>query len=221
MLKSLRKHARYFYVLFVLVILSFVLWVPGMDRNDRSQRETLARIGDDVITQQEFWRSYDNAQELYRDVYKEKYDDAMQAQLKRDVLGGMIKGRILMIAAAESGVSVSDQELNDTIVSDPAFSREGVFSVEVYQNTLRLNRMNPAMYEAAKRRDLLLRKMTSVYENAVDLAPSELSGVSMDNELRAALGDALLDEKRQGAVLSFVNAYKKRLKLEVNEDLVL
>ena len=145
----------------------------------------------------------------------------MQAQLKRDVLGGMIKGRILMIAAGESGVSVSDQELNDAIVSDPTFSREGVFSVEIYQNTLRLNRLNPARYEDSKRRDLLLKKITSVYENAVDLAPSELSGVSRDNELRAALEDALLDEKQQGAVLSFVNAYKKRLNLEVNENLVL
>ncbi len=221
MLKSLRKHARYFYVLFVLVILSFVLWVPGMNRDDQGQRATLARIGDEVITQEEFWRSYDNAQELYRDVYKEQYDEAMQAQLKQQVLNSLITGRILMIAAAESGVSVSDQELNDTIISNPTFSREGIFSAEIYQNTLRLNRMTPVMYESLKRRDLLLAKMRSIYENAVDLSPSEFSGVSQDNELRAALEDAVLDEKRQGAVLSFVNAYKRRLKFEVNENLVL
>ena len=58
MLKSLRKHARYFYVLFVLVILSFVLWVPGMNRDSgQDAGQPLARIGDDVITQEEFWRS--------------------------------------------------------------------------------------------------------------------------------------------------------------------
>ncbi len=220
MLKSLRKHARYFYVLFVLVILSFVLWVPGMN-NDRSQRAMLARIGDEVITQEEFWRTYDNAQELYRDVYKEQYDEAMQAELKQQVLNSLITGRILMIAAAESGISVSDQELNDSIISNPAFAREGIFSVEIYQNTLRLNRLTSGRYEESKRRDLLLAKMRSIYENAVDLAPSEFSGVSQDNELRSALEDAILDEKRQGAVLSFVNAYKKRFKFEVNENLVL
>ncbi len=220
MLKSLRKHARYFYVLFGIIILSFVLWVPGMN-NDRSEVTDLAKIGDNVITQDEFWRSYDNAQQLYRDAYKEKFDDAMQAQLKRDVLGGMIQSRILMVAAAESGVSVSDQELNDSIVSNPAFARDGVFSVEMYQGILRQNRLNPAKYEEAKRGELLMKKMRSVYENAVDLAPSELSSVSRDNELRAALEDALIDEKRQGAVLSFVNAYKKRIKFEVNENLVL
>ena len=222
MLKSLRKHARYFYVLFVLVILSFVLWVPGMDRDNlQDARQPIARMGDDVITQEEFWRSYDNASNMYRDLYKEEFDEGMQLQLKRDVLGGLLQGRILMAAAAKSGISVSDQEINDAITSDPNFKRNGVFSVEVYKGVLRLNRMNPAFYEDAKRRELLIRKMRSVYEHAVDLVPVELSGVEEDNELRDSLADMLLDEKRQGAVISFVNAYKKRLNMEVNENLLL
>ncbi len=222
MLKSLRKHARYFYVLFVLVILSFVLWVPGMNQDGgQDASQPIASIGDDVITQEEFWRSYDNAQDLYRDLYKEKFDEQMQQRLKRDVLGGLLQGRILMAAAAKSGISVSDQEINDAITTDPNFMRDGVFSVDVYRNVLRLNRMNPAFYEDAKRKELLVRKMRSVYEHAVDLVPVELSGVEEDNELREALEDTLLGEKQQGALLSFVNAYKKRLNLEVNENLLL
>lgn len=222
MLKSLRKHARYFYVLFVLVILSFVLWVPGMNRDrEQGSGQPLARIGDDVITQEEFWRSYDNAKNMYRDLYKEKFDENMEARLKRDVLGGLLQGRILMAAAAKSGISVSDREINDSITSDPNFKRDGVFSVEIYKSVLRLNRMKPAFYEDAMRRELLIRKMRSVYEHAVDLVPVELSGVEEDNELRGSLEDMLLDEKRQGAVISFVNAYKKRLDMEVNENLLL
>ncbi len=222
MLKSLRKHARYFYVLFVLVIFSFVLWVPGMNRdNSQESRQPLARIGDDVITQEEFWRSYDNAQALYRDVYKEEFDEKMQAQLKRNVLGGLIQGRILIAAATRSGITISDQEVNESITSDLTFAREGSFSLELYQNILRQNRMTPAFYEDAKRQEILVKKMRAIYSNAVDLVPQELSGVEEDNELREALEDSLLEEKQQGAVVSFVNAYKERLNLEVNESLLL
>ncbi len=221
MLKSLRQHARYFYVLFVLVILSFVLWVPGMDRRNQEDTGTIAQIGDEVITQEEFWRSYENAQELYRDVYKDKFDEGMQAQLKQQVLNNIVTGRILMVAAVDSGISVSDKELNDAIVTNPAFFRNGMFSSETYQSILKRNRLNTGKYEDAKRRELLIAKMRSVYLNAVDLAPSEFAGVSQDNELRAALEDTILNEKRQGAVLSFVNAYKRRLKYEVNENLIL
>ncbi len=222
MLKSLRKHARYFYVLFVLVILSFVLWVPGMNQDGgQDAGQPIARIGDDVITQEEFWRGYDNAKNMYRDIYKEKFDEKMEVQLKRDVLGGLLQGRILMAAAAKSGISVSDQEINDSITSDPNFMRDGVFSVEIYKSILRLNRLNPAFYEDAKRRELLIRKIRSVYEHAVDLVPMELSGVEEDNELRDSLVDMLLGEKKQGAVISFVEAYKKRLNMEVNENLLL
>jgi len=47
-------------------------------------------------------------------------------------------------------------------------------------------------------------------------------GLSRDHiEFDYTLEDTLHDEKQQGALLSFVNAYKKRLDLEVNENLLL
>jgi peptidyl-prolyl cis-trans isomerase D len=222
MLKSLRKNARYFYVLFVLVILSFVLWVPGMNQDDRqSGGSVLATIGDEEISVDEFWKRFGQLEDVYKQTYPDSYDDKMQAQLKRDVLVVLVEGRILMAAARASGIIVSDKELNEDIVTDPTFMRDGVFSSEIYKNALRINRFTPARYESLKRNELLVKKMRSVYENAIDLAPSELAGVPEDNELRASLEEMLINEKKRAAVLSFVGGYRKNVKVEINENLVL
>ena len=220
MLSSLRKNAKYFYFLFGLVILSFVLWVPGMD-NQQQQAQYLAIIGDEKITVDEFWRSYERVEDLYAEVYKDKYDDAMRDRLKRDVMSSLIETRVLIIAARDAGLKVSDQEINDAIKADPVFQREGRFDSNLYQSLLRANRMSPVMYEDAKRRDLLRDKMRFIYVSAVDLSPSELESMPEEGELRAALMEALLEEKRQSAVISFVNAYKDSIKVQINQELIL
>ena len=220
MLSSLRNNAKYFYFLFGLVILSFVLWVPGMD-NQQQQAQYLAIIGDEKITVDEFWRSYERVEDLYAEVYKDKYDDAMRDRLKRDVMSSLIESRVLIIAARDAGLKVSDQEINDSIKADPVFQREGRFDSNLYQSLLRANRMSPVMYEDAKRRDLLRDKMRFIYVSAVDLSPSELESMPEEGELRAALMEALLEEKRQSAVISFVNAYKDSIKVQINQELIL
>ena len=220
MLSSLRNNAKYFYFLFGLVILSFVLWVPGMD-NQQQQAQYLAIIGDEKITIDEFWRSYERVEDLYTEVYKDKYDDAMRDRLKRDVMSSLIETRVLIIAARDAGLKVSDQEINDAIKADPVFQREGRFDSDLYQSLLRANRMSPVMYEDAKRRDLLRDKMRFIYVSAVDLSPSELESMPEEGELKSALMEALLEEKRQSAVISFVNAYKDSIKVQINQELIL
>ena len=43
MLQSMRKHAKYFYVLFFVVIISFVFW--GVGTQDKEQALNLVDIG--------------------------------------------------------------------------------------------------------------------------------------------------------------------------------
>jgi len=221
MLGSLRKNAKYFYFLFGVIILSFVLWVPGMNDNNSQQGLAVAIIGDEEITLDEFWRSYDRAEDLYRDIYKEKYDDSMRDGLKQEVLMSLVESRILTIAATHAGISVTDQELNDSILADPTFHKDGAFSSDFYRNILRANRLNPARYEESKRNDLLRMKMRSIYMSAVSLSPTELENIPADSSIRDAMSEALLREKRLGALVSFVNAYKDTLKVQINRDLIL
>ena len=74
MLKMMRHHAKYFYVLFFIIILSFLFWGVGtVDKT--SSGGIVAEVGKQKITQEEYYRAYDNAFKFYRDLYKEKFDE--------------------------------------------------------------------------------------------------------------------------------------------------
>jgi peptidyl-prolyl cis-trans isomerase D len=218
MLKAMRKHARYFYVLFVLVILSFIFWgVGGVDQNAALY---VIEVGKDKVTLEQFWRAHDRMSDLYRDVYQDKFDEKMREELKEQVLETMVDELLLLHAAAEAGITVSDEELQEAITSDPTFTREGVFSSDIYKRTLELNRLTPAYYEAGKRRELVLTKMRRLIEDPVELLPSELEGLKGDEKVVEALKTALLEAKRKAALRSYLQGLKSRLEIKVNKQLV-
>jgi peptidyl-prolyl cis-trans isomerase D len=220
MLHVMRKHAKYFYVLFFLIIITFVFW--GTGTNDTGQQSrTLATVGDETITYEEFQRGLDRAQDLYSSVYKDEYDDDMRDRLKRDVLSALLQSKILAIAARDSGITVSDDEVNEVITTDPVFMRDGRFSTDVYLNTLRLNRISPVAYEASQRNELLIKKMYHIFESAVAVTPAETLSIQGDPELKATIEKSMLEEKRSAVIASFINAYRMGLNITVEEDLLL
>jgi peptidyl-prolyl cis-trans isomerase D len=221
MLKMMRHHAKYFYVLFFIVILSFLFWGVGtVDKT--SSGGIVAEVGKQKITQEEYYRAYDNAFKFYKDLYKEKFDEEMQKKLKlKDtVLDSLISNRVLLLAAAENGIKVSDEELNEAITNEPAFMRNGVFDSEVYQKTLRLSRITPEIYEPMKRQELVITKMTRLIELAANPPVIDLSNVSADEQTIKAMKDALINDARDKAVKSYINVYKKSLKVKEYRQLI-
>lgn len=219
MLKHMRQHAKYFYVLFFLIILSFIFW--GVGTVDRQQGTVpVARIGDDQITTEEFWRSYDRISDLYRDIYGDKFDDQMKEELKQQVLDTLIEGRVLYQAALDAGLTVTDRELQDNITNDPKFTRDGIFDSTVYERTLELNRMNPAYYEALKRRELLTQKMQRIIEASVDILPYEYQDIQGDPQIVEQLKEALIQRKRTAALKSFVEGMKATMEVQVNPSII-
>jgi peptidyl-prolyl cis-trans isomerase D len=213
MLKSMRKHAKYFYVLFVLVILSFIFW--GVGGIDQPTSVPVAVIGEDVITVQDYWNAYQRAVDLYRDIYKEDFDEE-KLNLKKSVLDSLVTEGVLYVAARQAGITVSDAELQEAIVNDPEFMRDGVFNRQIYLRTLELNRMTPRYYEDSRRRDIMREKMKRLIEGSVDLTPPELEKVKGDDTLK----QILLESKRQAALASFIEGLKKQMRITVNEQLV-
>ena len=81
MLKAMRKHAKYFYVLFFIVILSFIFWGVGTVDNTGGV-EVVAEVGKYKITTDEYWKTYDRVYRFYREIYKDKFDEEMEKKLK-------------------------------------------------------------------------------------------------------------------------------------------
>lgn len=220
MLKAMRHHAKYFYVLFFIVILSFIFWGVGtVDQSDKGN--IVAEVGRYKITGEEYWRTYDRMFNFYRDMYKEKFDEEMQKKLKlkEGVLNSLVDNRVLLSAARENGITVTDDELNEAIKNEPAFMKNGSFDSEVYQNRLRLTRLTPETYEAAKREDLMLTKMRRLVELSAFIPSDELVKITgSDDQSTKALQDAMVENARATALRAYVEGAKRGLKIKLHTD---
>jgi len=221
MLKTMRHHAKYFYVLFIIVILSFILWGVGtVDKTGKGN--IVAEVGPYTISGEEYWRAYDNVFKFYRDVYKEKFDEEMQNKLKlKDlVLNSLIESKVLLAAAKSNGITVSDEELNDAIKNEPAFMANGVFDNYVYQNRLRLMRLTPASYEANRRQELIAQKMRRLIELSVYIPESEFSNPSGNEQTAQTMKAAAINREKAKAVQAYVEGLEKNMKIKINKDLL-
>jgi len=221
MIKVMRKHAKYFYFLFFIVILSFIFWgMGGVD--DTGQSEVLAEIGEYKITTNEFWRSYDRASRIYREIYKDKFEEMMkEMNLKEQILDSMVDEHVLLISAQEMGIQVSDQELNDAITREPMFQRDGVFDKEIYVNRLRLNRLTPEVYESMQRQELIVKKLRRLIALSVDTSgiDSEIQ-VSGDEQIVNMIKEQMRSDRNEKAVKSFIEGVKNNIKIVIHKDLI-
>ncbi len=218
MLKAMRHHAKYFYVLFFIVILSFVFWGVGtVDKTEKS--DIVAEVGSSKITAEEYWRTYDRVFKFYRDLYKEKFDEEMQKKLKlkENVLNTLVESRVLLAAARKEGVSVSDEELNENIKNEPAFMKNGAFDADIYQNRLKLMRITPEFYESSKRQELTVEKMRRLIELAA-IVPDSFGNMAADDQTAKALTEALQNSAKTQALKAYIEGFKKGMTVKVYPD---
>lgn len=223
MLKVMRKHAKYFYVLFFIVILTFIFW--GVGTVDKTGGvEVVAEVGKYKITTEEYRKTYDRIYRFYREIYKDKFDEEMEKKmnLKEGVLDSMINERVLLMAAKDAGISVGDEELQESIARDPAFIKDGAFNKDVYLNRLRLGRITPELFENMKRKDLTITKMKQLIEASVDATDidSQLPQTSDNEQAGKMIRQAMLADKKEKALKSYVDGMKKNIKIKVNKQLV-
>jgi peptidyl-prolyl cis-trans isomerase D len=220
MLKVMRQHAKYFYVLFFIVILSFIFW--GVGTVDNKAPNIVAEVGKHKISAEEFWRAYDRANKYYRDLYQDKFDEEMQEKLKIEdtVLKSLINTKLLLIAADEFGISVTTEELHEALVNDPAFSKDGVFDRNIYLNTLRLSRITPEAYESLKHQELLINKVSRLIELSFRIPEDEISSISADEQTMKAIRNAVIGEEKAKVLDAYLNGLKKNIEIKVYKELI-
>ncbi|HIJ60587.1 MAG TPA: SurA N-terminal domain-containing protein [Nitrospirae bacterium] len=205
MLKSMRQNARYFYFLFVIVIISFIFW--GVGNQDDGKIVVIAEVEGYKVTADEYWRSYENARETYRQLFKDQNNEDFEKNLnlKEMILNSLIEQKVLLALADEMKISVTDKELQEAIISDSRFIRDGIFRKEIYLRTLEINRIRPEQFEKSLRQQLIISKLGRYIE-------SSLSSIKdKEDQMKQANINAY-------AVKSFIDQAKNKMKIKIDKS---
>lgn len=223
MLKILSTNKLASYIILVaitvIIIATFVFW--GIGPKDQPQEAIVAQINNEKIYIQEFWRAYENE---YKRISEKgaKKEDIEKLNLKDRVLNSLVERAVLLIAAKDGEISVTENELQDAIKHIEYFQKNGVFNREVYTRALSLNRMTPQSFENMLSEDLIINKMTRLIGETTELSSEEkkiidsLSGGGTQGQL----SEAFRSNKINLAVKAYVEGLKKQLDVKISRDLI-
>ncbi|MCS7242406.1 SurA N-terminal domain-containing protein [Candidatus Caldatribacterium sp.] len=197
MLKILRQKAKYFYFLFFIVIITFVFYF-GWDIAREAEPIYVAEVAGKKITKERFWREYEETRRVYKEILKQKENKEMENFIKNKVLEDLINEEVIMWFAQKYKIEATEKEIQDAIVNDPRFKRDGVFQKEIYFQVLKLNRITPAQYESYLKRQITLAKTLQIILSAKDLSIPD---------------DVFLK--------SFLNGIKSKISIKINRDVLI
>ncbi|UCE79017.1 MAG: SurA N-terminal domain-containing protein [Nitrospiraceae bacterium] len=220
MLKSMRQHAKYFYVLFFIVILSFIFW--GVGTVDQNTSNVIAELDNHKIPAEEYWRAYDRALRFYRDIYKDDFDEAMEQKLniRKNVLNTLIENRVLLVIAQELGITVTDEELHDAIKHEPSFLKDGVFDRDLYFRTLKYSRITAEAYESIKREERLITKARQLIKLTAYIPEDKLTSFSSNQQTLDAVREAMVKDFEERTIKSYIAGRKKSMKITIYDELI-
>lgn len=211
-------------VLALAFIITMGWWGFGQQPGD-----TVASVGEFTIPQDEFRRAYENT---YR-FYKEKgQTDIKDEFLKQFVLEQLVENRMWLIAAHDMGLTVSDDDLRNTVMQRPEFQRNGSFDPDVYRRLLAANHLTPSLFEAMEAKDMLTNKARMVIMDAVALTPSEFSeaqvlvtrqGETDPSKASAAkerIFQSFLFQKQQRALMAYAESMKTKIPIKTHKELL-
>ena len=232
MIKILRiAHHKYPWILISIMGVIMVTFIVGMGWwGFTEQREdAVANVGALKVSREEYERAYKNFYQVYRDKVKGEFKDE---QLKEFVLEGLIENKLWQIAAQDLGLSISQEELRDDILTRPDFQRNGTFDPDLYRRLLAANRLTPALFESMHIHELLRDKALLTIRDSVALTPTEVDDVKAvlarqpsGQPVQAALATErlmqdLLQQKQQRALAAFKESLKATIPVKTHKELL-
>ncbi|MBW2544812.1 MAG: SurA N-terminal domain-containing protein [Deltaproteobacteria bacterium] len=179
MLQLMRTHAKNWLMKVVLgiIIIVFVFYFGSM-RGDK-ETETIAEIDGSRIAYAEFRNEYQNLLDFYRQRYGDNLTDDLLKKMnpKQQAFDSLINRAIILSKADDLKLDVSDDELKASILSYPAFQRNGVFDNNLYQRALRYQRMAPEDFEAIQRRALKAGKLERLIRESAKVSDKEVRDI--------------------------------------------
>jgi peptidyl-prolyl cis-trans isomerase D len=222
MLKIMRSHKFFsgFLLSAITIMISFAFVFWGIGPKDNPQVQFVAEIEGDRIMLEDYYRAYDSEQRRLKEQYSDEEIEKMN--IPDRVINSLVSRKVLLIVAERAGIAVSEKELQDVIVNETAFQRDGFFDVNVYERRLRLSRLSPRIYESALSSDMVVAKISKLISETAELSSEEakmLDSIQGDN--KAQLSQIFLSSKSNQVVQAYIESIKRQLDITIRRDLVL
>jgi len=172
----MRKHATSWLIkvaCFAIVIV-FIFWGGYSYTEKKASR--VAVVNGSYIGLREYQSMYSNLVEQMRRQFGRQFSSELveTLNLKGQALDRLINRRLILTEAGMLEFDVSREELQNAIVSYPAFQTNGQFDSLRYQQILRSNKLTPQDFEANQREDLLINKVEQFITRGTKVLESEM-----------------------------------------------
>ncbi len=220
MLQFMRQHAKFFYVFLFLIIISFIFFYVGP--MDEGNSPIIVEVGEKKIYMDEYWKAYENIREYYREIYKDKFDAEIEKtlNLKEIAINRIVTNELLLAASSRLGIAVSDDEIQESIINEPTFQRNGSFRKDIYLRVLEFNRMTPQFFETQRRQDLMTQKVRRLLALASESDVEMPENIGDDNESYDIIKQSIIMNQRERLIRAYISGLRKQITVKIHYELI-
>ncbi len=168
MMKLLRK--VFAFILFAILIGAFAISMGGRTNYfDRYRQQTVAKVGSEAITPEQFRRAYQRVVEnlSQRAGRRISPQEAKAFGLPNRVLQGLIQDAAVDLEAQNLGLGLSEAGLRQAITSTPMFQDPpGTFSPKKYEQFLQQIGYSAPFFEQEYKGDLIRRQVQGIFDKS-------------------------------------------------------
>jgi len=179
MLKTMRKNVKalaptLWIVIATFIISIFAIWGGAGRLGEKGQEDTIAFMGRDHITMDSYYQALRNRLEALQKEFRGLNKGFIQQlNIPQQVLEQMIQQNLLGQKARNMGITASNQELRDRLVS--LFQRDGTFiGFDEYRRILEYNRTSTSQFENGLKEEIILNKLIQLLSAGITATPEEL-----------------------------------------------
>jgi len=207
MFEFIRTHRRLMQFLLMLIIVpSFALVGISGYQSFGDGANTIAKVGDQVITQQQYEEAQRQQIDRYRQMMGEQFDQKMfdTPEARKSILDNLIAERAVAAEVGRSHLVISDAVLQKEVLEIPGLTLpDGKFDLERYKAMLAAQGMTPQMYDARRRSDLALQQLAGAVQGSA----------FVPNAVSKRLSDITSEEREVQELLLPIAQYVSQVKV--------
>ena len=213
LLNLMRKHAKSWLIKFLVGIIAAVfIFYFGYSFKSGTGEGKVAYVNGEVITGVDYQRTYRSMLESLQREYKSVWNENLVKlfNVKGRALDNLISQKLVSQEAKRIGFDVTEKEVQEQILSYPAFQVRGRFDEGRYRYLLQNNHMKPEDFEAGLERELLQRKIEQFLGTFVTVTDQDvLDYYTYTNEKVKISFVQFLPEEYKGSVKTSDEAIEK------------